>query len=108
MRLAQVISSGQSLLGQRVKVEGVLHSDTVNVWLNEYPRSEEEQLVVNDPRIPALLLSTFPPRLGDVFAYYFQSGIQGVLNFDEDRNIFILTDVDSLVIDYNGSPRRLL
>jgi hypothetical protein len=108
MSIPEVLASLSSLIAQPVTIESFLHSDTVNVWLNEQPWSEDGQVIVNDARIAKLLLSSLPPRVGGVFAYCLESTISGVLSYDETHKRPALEKIERLVVKFRGSEQRLL
>lgn len=107
MTVPEVLASMESLDGQRATVGGVLHSDSFTVWLNEQP-SEEEEIVVTDPKVLKLLRS-LPPRPGAEFAYCFECTISGHVRYGPDRGAPELSNVDYLeIVDFYGSRRQLL
>jgi hypothetical protein len=108
MKLSELLTSLEDRVGETVTVEGVLHSDTVNVWVNDSPRTEAEQLVVLDPRVAERLLATIPPRIGGTIAYYFPCRIRGEVTFDTERKIGVMSNLDFLEIDHNHATLKIV
>jgi hypothetical protein len=93
--------------GNEITIEGILHSDTDNVWMNDESREEEEQVIVFDSRINPLLLENFPPRLGGRFAYYYPCRLQGILGFDENKTPTV-GEISELELEVKGERRKLI
>jgi len=102
MTLPDFLTMADSLVGQSVRVEGWLTSDTVNVWLADRPHSEEELVVVQAPHIAEWLLRHIPPRLGGVCAYYFEAEVSGVVQSRSSEGTPVLGGEVRAVLKFAG------
>jgi hypothetical protein len=102
MRLSDFLAAADSLVGQSVRVEGWLTSDTVNVWLADRPHSEQELVVVQAPDIPAWLGRHVPPRVGGVCAYFFEAEVSGVVMTRSPEGVPVLGGEVRAVVQFTG------
>src|SRR5688572_26168438 len=102
MTLPDFLAASDSLVGQAVRVEGWLSSDTINVWLTDHPRSEQELVVVQAPHIAAWLGRHISPRVGGVCAYYFEADVSGVVQPRGPEGVPVLGGEVRAVVRFAG------
>jgi hypothetical protein len=102
MTLPDFLTTADSLVGQSVRVEGWLTSDTVNVWLADHPHSQQELVVVQAPHVVEWLLRHIPPRIGGVCAYSFEAEVSGLVQPRSSEGVPVLGGEVRAVLQFAG------